>query len=561
MIVTKFNEQLFNYLKDLNVIEPKILQSAYEEIALTGRSFYKILTDRELISDENLGKIISDIFGVPLVDLTNIKVDIDALKVIPEIVAKKQKILAFAHDKKGLKVAMADPTNTEIKDFIAKKVGTPVLVYYATEHDIEDAFKYYNKEIEKTFDDILGNYVKTATAQTNKEVSVSKIVDTLVEYAYQNKASDMHIEPFEERSLVRFRVDGVLHDILSLPRNLHDQIITRIKVLSKLRTDEHLSAQDGKMQSELEREVLDIRVSIVPIVEGEKAVLRLLSSKSRQFSLQELGMRDIDLEKVRKAFTKPTGMVLSTGPTGSGKTTTIYAILKIVNSRDVNIATIEDPVEYDIEGINQIQVNNKTNLTFANGLRSILRQDPNIIFVGEIRDEETADIAVNSALTGHLVLSTLHTNDAPTTLPRLIDMHIEPFLVSSTVNAIIAQRLVRKICQSCKVSVEIKTKDLLPALGKDVVKKYFGNSSEVIRLYEGKGCDVCHNTGFLGRIGVFEVLEMTADIKELINNKADSDTIKEQAIKDGMLTMFDDGMTKVEQGLTTIEEVLRVTKI
>jgi len=555
-----FNSQIFEYLKNLNVIDIAALEKAYKEAQSGLKSFTSILLERELITDENLGRIISDIFAVPLIDLNNTKINLEALIIIPEIVARKQKIIAFDQDKAGLKVAMINPANTELKEFIAKKAGMPVVAYYATDQDIEESYKYYNKEIEKTFEDILGTYVEDATKKADKEVSISKIVDTLIEYAYQNKASDIHIEPFEDKSLVRFRIDGVLHDILTLPKNLHDQMITRIKVSAKLRTDEHLSAQDGKMQTQLERELLDIRISIVPIVEGEKAVMRLLSSRSRQFSLQELGMGDSDLEKVRKAYSKPTGMILSTGPTGSGKTTTIYSILKILNSRDVNIATIEDPVEYDIEGINQIQVNNKTNLTFASGLRSILRQDPNIIFVGEIRDEETAGIAVNSALTGHLVLSTLHTNDAPTTLPRLIDMNIEPFLVSSTVNVIIAQRLVRKICQSCKVSLEISYKELVERLGEPTAEKYFKKSENKIRIYEGKGCDICHNTGFLGRIGIFEVLEMTPKIKDLINTKADSDTIKVQAIKDGMDTMFDDGIKKVVNGMTTFDEIMRVTK-
>jgi type II secretory ATPase GspE/PulE/Tfp pilus assembly ATPase PilB-like protein len=309
-----------------------------------------------------------------------------------------------------------------------------------------------------------------------------------------------------------------------------------------------------------ETEYVDIRVSILPIVEGEKIVMRLLSTHARQFSLINLGMNESDLKKVTNAFTKSFGMVLSTGPTGSGKSTSIYAILKILNVREKNITTIEDPVEYRIKGVNQIQVNPKTNLTFANGLRSILRQDPNVVFVGEMRDSETAGIGVNAALTGHLVLSTLHTNDAATTLPRLIDMKIEPFLVASTVNVIIGQRLIRKICDMCKSSYTTSEEDLMKQLPPDVIKKHFGAKKE-IRLYKGAGCNLCHGTGYSGRVGLFEVLEVTKEIKKLITTKADSDMILKQAIEEGMTTMLDDGLMKASNGLTTIEEVLRVTKI
>ncbi|MEK7160750.1 MAG: GspE/PulE family protein, partial [Patescibacteria group bacterium] len=317
--------------------------------------------------------------------------------------------------------------------------------------------------------------------------------------------------------------------------------------------------QDGKMQMTLPDEELDVRVSIVPITKREKAVLRLLSSKSRQLTLTDLGMKENDLKKVQDGFVKPYGMILATGPTGSGKTTTIYAILKILNTRDINIASIEDPVEYDIAGINQIQVNPKTNLTFANGLRSILRQDPNVIFVGEIRDAETADIAVNSAMTGHLVLSTLHTNDAATTLPRLMDMNIEPYLVSSTVSVIVAQRLIRKICEKCRVSVTQTAEDLRKHISRDLINKFFGDKKE-LRLYQGKGCPICQQTGYAGRVGIFEVLVISPAIKELINAKADAAIIAQKGKEEGMKTMLEDGLEKVAAGITTIEEILRASK-
>jgi type II secretory ATPase GspE/PulE/Tfp pilus assembly ATPase PilB-like protein len=314
------------------------------------------------------------------------------------------------------------------------------------------------------------------------------------------------------------------------------------------------------MRIKLDEENLDIRVSVLPIADGEKAVLRLLASHFRQFSLIDLGMSEPDLKKVTSAYSKSYGMVLSTGPTGSGKTTSIYAILKILNTREKNITTIEDPVEYRIKGVNQINVNQKTDLTFANGLRSILRQDPNVVFVGEIRDGETAGIAVNAALTGHLVLSTLHTNDAATALPRLIDMNVEPFLVASTVNVIIAQRLIRKICDMCKMSYEILRTDLAKNLPSAIITRHFGER-ENIQLYRGKGCKICHSTGYSGRLGVFEVLEVTKAIKELITSKSDSDMITKKAVDEGMTTMLNDGLMKVAKGTTTLEEVLRVTRV
>src|SRR3989344_1656024 len=437
------NEQLKSLVLKNGLIDEKGFGSLEEEAKNADYTIAEILVDKDIISDENLGILISDFLKLPFVVLAKVTIPSDVFNIIPEKMARKKKIISFAMDASGLKLAMADPSSKELAQMISQKVGLPVVIFLATEQDISNALKIYRKDLQKTFDQLIN--VGAGTSSVG-EIPMSKIVDLLINYAHQDKASDVHIEPEEKDSLVRFRIDGILQDVLFLPKSLHDQIITRIKILSKPRTDEHLSPQDGKMRVKLEEEEIDVRVSILPVTEGEKAVLRLLSSKFRKFSLIELGMNEKDLEKVKSAYSKSYGMILSTGPTGSGKTTSIYAILKILNTREKNITTIEDPAEYRIKGVNQINVNTKTNLTFANGLRSILRQDPNIIFVGEIRDSETAGIAVNASLTGHLVLSTLHTNDAATALPRLIDMDVEPFLVASTVNVIIAQRLVRKIC-------------------------------------------------------------------------------------------------------------------
>jgi len=420
--------------------------------------------------------------------------------------------------------------------------------------------RVYKKDLQKTFDSFIKDHLEKSGRIILNDAPVGKIVDAIINYGYHDNASDIHIEPQEKNSLVRFRIDGVLHDVLIFPKALHDQIVSRIKVLSRLRTDEHLAPQDGKMRLTVDVDDIDIRVSILPVSDGEKIVLRLLTSRLKLFSLIDLGMNETDLKKVNNAYGKSFGMILSTGPTGSGKTTSIYAILKILNTRDKNITTIEDPVEYRIKGVNQINVNTKTNLTFASGLRSILRQDPNIVFVGEIRDGETAGIAVNAALTGHLVLSTLHTNDAATTLPRLIDMKVEPFLVASTVNVIIGQRLVRKICEMCKASLEIDKNDLKKNLTEELIRKHFG-ANEKIRIYQGKGCKVCHDTGYAGRLGVFEVLEVSKEIKRLIVERTDSDVITKKAIEEGMTTMMEDGLDKVVKGLTTIEEIMRVTKV
>lgn len=517
-----------------------------------------ILVERDIISDENLGLLIADELHLPFIVLAKIFIPDDVKHIIPQKIARKYKIVPFGRDEHGLKIAMADPSSTEIIKTIAQKTEEKINIFFATERDIYNALQLYNKALKQVF---VGMESKTAVAKKSKaDTSVTKIVDSVIEHAYHDRASDIHIEAEENNSVIRFRIDGVLHDVLFLPKALHEQVIARIKVLSKLRTDEHLTPQDGKMRIKMEEEDLDIRVSILPMVDGEKAVLRLLSSRFQQFSLVNLGMSENDLKKIQNAFTKSFGMILSTGPTGSGKSTSIYAILKILNTREKNITTIEDPVEYRIKGVNQIQVNTKTNLTFAAGLRSILRQDPNIIFVGEIRDRETAGIAVNASLTGHLVLSTLHTNDAATALPRFTDMGVESYLVASTVTIIIGQRLVRKICELCKSSMTMKRSELLKTVTEETLQKYF-NFEEDILMYQGQGCKICHMTGYKGRIGIFEVLQVTSSLRKLIAEKINSDVIAQKAIEEGMTTMFEDGLEKVARGMTTIEEILRVTKV
>lgn len=558
MLIT--DDQLKALLLNVKVADQKRLDEVIGYAKNADITLSDALIEKDVITDENLGVLIADAVKIPFVVLGKISVPEEAFRIIPERLARKYKAIPFARDKDGIKVAMADPTNTLIQEMIARKTGQKVYAYLATERDIYNKLWLYRRDLQNTFDSLVSEQVRTAGKAASIDAPIAKIVNLIIQYGYQDRASDIHIEPEEKDTLVRFRVDGILHDVLLLPKKLHEQIATRIKVLSAMRTDEHMSPQDGKMRISLDEEDLDIRVSILPVIYGEKIVMRLLASRFRQFSLTDLGMTQADLEKVTKAFKKSFGMILSTGPTGSGKSTSIYAIMKIINTREKNITTIEDPVEYRLKGINQIQTNAKAELTFASGLRSILRQDPNVILVGEIRDSETAGIAVNAALTGHLVLSTLHTNDAAGALPRLTDMNVEPFLVASTVNVIIAQRLIRKICEMCKGSVDVTTDELAQNLPADVIKKHFGVKKDV-RIYKGKGCEVCHYTGYSGRIGIFEVLEVTNSIKKLITQNNDADALLKQAVAEGMNTMLDDGLMKVIKGDTTIEEVLRVTKI
>lgn len=555
------DDQLAALLLKGNFIDQDGIQKLTAFAQDTSISFTEALIEKNIITEENLTILISDYLKIPYVALAKLSIPAEMVHIVPERTARRKKVIAFARDTTSVKLAMADPTNKTVIEMIAKKTGLQVIPYIASEKDIENALYVYKKDLQKTVDELLQQSTSAAGILILEDVPVAKLVDLLIEQAYEDKTSDIHIEPREADSLIRFRIDGVLHDMLFVQKALHERIVSRIKVLSRLRTDEHLSAQDGKMRMKMnDDENLDIRVSILPIVDGEKIVMRLLTSHARGLSLIDLGMNEKDLAKLTKAFSRSFGMILSTGPTGSGKSTSIYSILKILNSREKNITTVEDPVEYRIKGVNQIQVNPKTNLTFANGLRSILRQDPNVVFVGEIRDSETAGIAINAALTGHLVLSTLHTNDAATALPRLIDMKVEPFLVASTVNLIMAQRLVRKICDNCKASITVQRSELEANIPQEFISAHFADKLE-IRLYKGAGCKICHNTGYSGRIGVFEVFEVTPSIKKLITAKADSDVLVQQARSEGMATMLDDGLDKAAKGLTTIEEVLRVTKI
>lgn len=552
------------------LVDSQIVEEARFELALKSAKAQSIppleyILQSSLIKDSDLGQLIANYLRLPYVDLSHVSIKDEVLKTIPEATAQSRKIIVFEVNDKEVHVATPNPDDVEIIQDIEKLTGKPVIVHYTTKHSLHEALNYYAKNVTKAFEDIIAENIKQVKNSLGETIDppIIKIVDTIIEYAAKNKASDIHLEPERSYSLLRFRVDGILRDIVRLPRDLHDQLVTRIKVMSDLRTDVKQAPQDGKIHIKIPNgDPLNLRVSIVPVLHGEKVVLRVLAEQNKSLSLQTLGFQDESLKRIEAAYKKPYGMILTTGPTGSGKTTTLYAILKEINIRGINIMTIENPVEYEIEGISQIQVNSKSGLTFASGLRSIVRQDPDVVLVGEIRDEETAKIAVNAAMTGHLVLSTLHTNDAATTIPRLFDMGVEPFLVASSTNVIVGQRLVRRICEQCRYSVDYSKAEwesytkVLPA---EMLDKHFPKNEE-LRVYKGKGCEVCNQTGYSGRIGIYEVMYVSEEIRRAIVNKSNAAAISDIATKEGMISMLEDGVVKVKMGMTTIEEVIRVTK-
>lgn len=558
------DKELSDIVSKKGLLKDSTIEEVVEFAKSAEMSLYEALVERQLVEDGVLGESIAQHYGVPFVNLETVIVPDNILHILPERMAKKRRCIVFEKGRDGVKVAMENPQDQTVLDMLHKKTEMAIMPHYATPKTVTAALEVYKTDIKKTLQDYSDenedSLLGAEESPSDEEAPISQLIDILFEHAYREKASDIHIEPQEDnQAIIRYRIDGVLHDIATFPRNIHERMVSRLKVLAKLRTDEHYATQDGKVRANINTQLVDIRLSILPIVDGEKVVMRILSTHGRPLSLVDLGMRPPDLQRVKSAYERSFGMILSTGPTGSGKSTSIYAILRILNTREKNITTIEDPVEYRIKGVNQINVNPKAGLTFAAGLRSILRQDPNIVFVGEIRDGETANIAVNAALTGHLVLSTLHTNDAATAVVRLIDMKVEPFLVASTVNVIIAQRLVRKVCDNCRVSRMVKPEELTTSFGKEIVKKHITNKDSV-EIFSGVGCKACSKTGYLGRVGLFEVLLVTPKIKDLTVSKASSDVINTVAIEEGMTTMPEDGLLKVFQGITTIEEVVRVTK-
>ena len=555
-------------LEELLVIPGHVSQEHFKRALEVSKrrhiSAEEALVEEGYVTEEHLGRTMADGFDAHFVDLKTVNIPEDVVKILPEVVARSQQAIVFERTENAVKLATVNPGNLPFVADMERKTGVHVEVYYATHQGIKEALKFYRGDLGKRVERLLSDFSEHAEGSENEQIIV-QLVNAFLEYAYANHASDIHLEPLRDTVTVRFRVDGVLHEIISYPIGAHDKIVSRLKIMARLRTDEHAAAQDGRFDYTVDEVSFDVRMSVLPVMHGENAVLRLLARHTRRFGLEELGLSKTDLERVQRALKNPHGMLLSTGPTGSGKTTTLYAMLQVLNEPEVNIMTIEDPVEYSIPHVQQTQVNPQKNLTFVTGLRSIVRQDPNIIMVGEIRDEETASIAINAALTGHLVLSTLHTNDAATAFPRLIDMNTEPFLLASSMRVIIAQRLVRNICSSCRASYTITKEEeqMLaqdPMLLEEAQQAWQKQGVSQMTLYHGVGCNTCGQSGFVGRTGIFEVLEMDASLRPLVTEKASSDVIAAKARTEGMHSMIYDGLLKVAAGVTTLDEVLRVIR-
>lgn len=571
------NIQLKDFIKDGELIADDKLEEAFQYAEEQKKFLGDILLENKLIEESKLRELYAYILGVPFVDLRREIIPVDILQIVPEPIAKKYKIVAFEKKENAIKVAMLNPEDIQTIDFIRKKTGLKIITCLTSEESIEAVLKQYEKSLKAEFGDIIdinaskiGSEEETDLKRIAQGLPIIRIVDTLIKHAILQDASDIHIEPEENDVKVRYRIDGILHDAMSLPKPVKDGIVARIKVLSNLKLDEHRIPQDGRFKIERDGKKISFRVSILPVFDGEKVVMRLLDESSKGLTLEKMGLYGRGLEIVHRNIKRPNGMILATGPTGSGKTTTLYTIMDILNTSEVNICTVEDPIEYRMPRINQTQIYPKVGLTFATGLRSLLRQDPDIIMVGEIRDNETVEMAIHSAMTGHLVLSTLHTNNSAGALPRLLDMGAEPFLVASTVNTIIAQRLVRKLCPDCKQAYKV-TIEKLEKIGVDdeFIKTFKlmeknnnkeASSGEEITLYKSVGCEQCGKEGYHGRIGIFEVLEVDEDIKNLVSRKASTEEIQTKARENGMMTMLEDGISKAIQGTTSIEEVLRVTR-
>ncbi len=561
-------EKLKSILLESGLVSDEDFLSAHEEARRGGQSISNILIGIGKIPEDYFAELLSPYYSAPVVNLKKETIDSAVLELIPEIYAKAKNIVLFAYDKekKIAKLAMLDPFDYDTIEYVRAKLNVWVVPYLTTFTSLRYGLKHYKKKIGMEFDQIISENIEqslviasdTNLSKTATAVPIVTILDNIIDHAVTLNASDIHFEPLERELLIRFRIDGIMSEILSLPKAIAPILVARVKILGNLQIDEHRVPQDGRFRFEMDDgSNIDVRVNIMPVFHGEKVEMRILKSSARPLTLKDLGLSDEGNALLQTEIKKPHGMILVTGPTGHGKTTTLYAILHILNTPLVNITTIEDPIEYEFSRVNQTQVNVKSGITFANGLRALLRQNPDIIMIGEIRDNETVEIAVHAALTGHLVLSSLHTNDAPSALPRLLDMGAPAFLLSSTVNLVIAQRLVRRICTSCTesytASPEIMRliKAQIALLGDTV-----GNIPAT--LYRGRGCKVCGNSGFHGQIGIFELFRITEAVRELILREAPVSEVRRKAIEEGMTTMFEDGLNKVEKGITTIEEILRV---
>lgn len=557
------NKTIEKILQDSDVISDEKLKEALETSQEMDRPLSEILIEKNLVKEKELSSLISQYFGVEYVDLTSKKIDDKVLELVNEDLARSTKVIPFEKEEDTLYLGMRDPKDLGTIDLIRKKTSLNIKPFYISRQGLASGLNQYQKNLKKQFKEIVKEVTGSQLGEKKleevaKEVPIIRALETILKYAAAKGASDVHFELMENKLMIRSRIDGVLRDTLTLPISMHPALVARVKILANLKIDEHRVPQDGRFNFDMGQDQIALRVSIIPGFHGENVVLRLLDESARPMTLSELGLTGRNKEIVEKVIKQPNGMVLATGPTGSGKTTTLYSILNILNTPGVKICTIEDPVEYKIKRVTQMQVKPDIGMTFAKGLRSLLRHDPDNIMVGEIRDHETAEIAIHSALTGHLVMSTLHTNSAAAAIPRLVDMDVEPYLVSSTFNVVIAQRLVRKICQNC-IEEYKPDKKLIKRL-KKMVDKIDGKPLEEVTFYHGKGCESCEGSGYQGRVGIYEVLENNEEISSLILERASSDDILKAARKDGFTSMMEDGLFKTASGQTTVEEVLRATR-
>ena len=556
------NDLIGNVLVSSGIITEEQLKKALEEQKRTGERLLDVLKRLGVIDEETLAKIIAKQWGYPYIDLSTVEIDKETVHLISEEIARRFEVIPFGRTEEGeIMVAISDPTNIFAIDFLRNYLKNVKIYVASKEAIIGNIEKYYSMEktVKEAVMEMTGG-VEVETEEEETELSIDearslaetapiiRLMNQIITEAIVSRASDIHIEPQKRSVRVRYRIDGVLNDAMSLPKNIQPGLVSRVKIMANLDIAERRRPQDGRINLKFRGREIDLRVSILPAIFGEKVVMRILDKEKSLIPLEKLGFSEESLTIFKSLITQPYGMILITGPTGSGKSTTLYAVLRILNSPKVNILTAEDPVEYQLDGITQLQVNPKIGLTFANALRSFLRQDPDIILVGEIRDRETAQIAMEAALTGHLVFSTLHTNDSFSAPTRLIDMGIEPYLIASALIGVTAQRLVRKICNNCKTEVK-PSRYILEQLGIEDENTVF---------YKGKGCPICNNTGYKGRIAVQEVLKIDDNIRDMILKRASSTEIKEYAVKNGTKTLLHDALDKARKGITSLEEVLRV---
>lgn len=563
----------------------KITQEKFQKIIDQARKYNlnpdEFIEGSQIVLEEDLLKAKSQLFNLPAINLREVIIDKEILNILPKQLAENYKMVVFDREGNKIKVALLFPTDFKAQEaikFLAREKNLEPIFYVTTLSSLNNALEQYSKltnEIEEAIGAAKTKFEPMIKAgkspseidleEVTKVAPVAKLVSTILKYAVDARASDIHIEPLKDRTIVRYRIDGLLREKISLPPYLHSAIVSRIKVMANLKIDETRIPQDGRISVEIGNREIDLRISTLPTIYQEKVVMRILDPSQRIYSLEELGFWGKGIEIIKNNIYRPHGMFLVTGPTGCGKTTTLYTLINMLNKPEVNIVTLEDPVEYSIPRVNQSQINPAVGYTFASGLRSILRQDPNVIMVGEIRDNETAELAVHAALTGHIVLSTLHTNDAFGAIPRLIDMKVEPFLLASTLNVVISQRLVRKICENCKMPVEIS-----PALYKEItniLSPLAENSLEIkellskkIYLYKGKGCSQCNQEGYKGRTAIFEVLEITEKMKEIITSHLQLSQIRKEFENQKIPSIYQEGWIKVLKGITTPEEVIKATR-